>query len=191
MTVNLLKRLESSVEAFRLTLQMMQEKLEKTLATIDKFQKSGIADSYDDLSAAFENAEEDDMETPDSDESAIGGKVEISLADMDLDSWKFDLHNDFVIFSELLGEMRKITQPEDAKLQHLKELIAGKHKEPINPGNKKILIFTAFADTAGYLYDNLAPFNEERVKKLAANKPLRVVFRDDAFGSDSVNINVE
>ncbi|MGK5092908.1 helicase-related protein [Deltaproteobacteria bacterium TL4] len=161
MTVNLLKRLESSVEAFRLTLQMMQEKLEKILATIEKYKKSGFADSVEDMSASFENADEDDMETPESDDSTIGGKVKIDLADMDLDSWKFDLHNDWVIFIELLAEMRKITPPDDAKLQHLKKLIADKQKVPINPGNKKILIFTAFADTAAYLYKNLCPYNIE------------------------------
>jgi hypothetical protein len=162
MTVNLLKRLESSVEAFRLTLEMMQEKLEKTLAKIEKFKASGVADSFDDLSAAFENADEDAMDIPDSDEASIGDKIKISLADMDLDSWKFDLSNDLEIFIELLAEMRKITPPDDAKLQHLKELIADKQREPINPGNKKILIFTAFADTAAYLYNNLSPFNKEQ-----------------------------
>jgi hypothetical protein len=190
MTVNLLKRLESSVEAFCLTLQMMQEKLEKTLATIETFvgaiptgRPAGIGDNTrncdepkqgeplasplhenDDfvISAAFENAYEDDMETPDSDDATIGGKIKISLADMDLDSWKFDLQNDLAIFIELLAEMRKITPPDDAKLQHLKGLIAGKLNEPINPGNKKVLIFTAFSDTAAYLYNNLSPYIKEQ-----------------------------
>ena len=92
------------------------------------------------------------------DDATIGGKVQISLADMDLDSWAFDLSNDLKVLSELLAEMQKITPPDDAKLQCLKELIARKQTAPINPGNKKILIFTAFSDTAGYLYDNLAPY---------------------------------
>ena len=162
MTVNLLKRLESSVEAFRLTLQMLRNKHEKTLAKIEKFKQSGIADSFEDHAAAFENADEDEMEASDSDDATIGGKVQISLADMDLDSWTFDLRNDLEIFTELLGEMQKITPSDDAKLHHLKELIAGKQKDPINLGNKKVLIFTAFADTAGYLYDNLAPFIKEQ-----------------------------
>ena len=157
MTVNLLKRLESSVEAFRLTLQMLQDKHEKTLAKIEKFKKTGLADSFNDLSAAFEDAEDDEMELPD-DDATIGGKVQISLADMDLDSWAFDLGGDLGSLSELLVEMQKITPPDDAKLECLKELISRKQKEPINPGNKKILIFTAFSDTAGYLYDNLAPY---------------------------------
>lgn len=135
MTVNLLKRLESSVEAFRLTLQMLHDK--------------------------HENADEDEMEAPDSD-ATIGGKVQISLADMDLDSWEFDLSNDLEILSELLREMKKITASDDAKLQCLKDLIARKQAEPINPDNKKILIFTAFADTAGYLYDNLTSYIKNR-----------------------------
>jgi hypothetical protein len=162
MTVNLLKRLESSVEAFRLTLQMLQDKHEKMLDKIEKFKKTGIIDSFDDLSATFENEDEDEMEPSGSDDATIGGKVQISLADMDIDLWGFDLGNDLEVLSNLLGEMRKITPPDDAKLQCLKELIARKQEEPINAGNKKVLIFTAFADTAGYLYDNLAPYIKER-----------------------------
>jgi hypothetical protein len=162
MTVNLLKRLESSVEAFRLTLQMLQDKHEKTLATIQKFKKSGIAVSFEDISAAFENADEDEMDASGIDDATIGGKVQINLADMDLASWEFDLGNDLEVLSGLLNEMRKITPPDDAKLQCLKELIARKQSGPINPGNKKILIFTAFADTAGYLFNNLAPYSKEK-----------------------------
>ena len=162
MTVNLLKRLESSVEAFRLTLTMLQDKLGETLAKIEQFKKNGLAYSFEDISAAFENADEDDMEVPAGDDATIGGKVQISLADMDLESWTFDLRNDLEVLSELHAEMQKITPPDDAKLQCLKELIARKQKEPVNPGNKKILIFTAFADTAGYLYNNLAPYIREQ-----------------------------
>jgi SNF2 family DNA or RNA helicase len=157
MTVNLLKRLESSVEAFRLTLQTLQDKHEKTLNKIAEFKKTGIADSFEDHAAAFENADEDDMDTEE-DAETTGGKVKISLADMDLDSWRFDLQNDLTLLSELFTEMQKITPPDDAKLQSLKELITSKQKQPINPGNRKILIFTAFSDTAAYLYDNLAPY---------------------------------
>lgn len=160
MTVNLLKRLESSVEAFRLTLQMLQEKHEKTLAKIEKFKKTGMAESFEDISAAFENADEDEMDITGND-NTIGGKIQISLADMDLDSWGFDLNNDLEILSGIFGEMEKITPSDDAKLQCLKELMVRKQREPINPGNRKIIIFTAFSDTAGYLYDNLAPFMKE------------------------------
>ncbi len=157
MTVNLLKRLESSVEAFRLTLQMLQDKHEKALSKIKSFKETGIAGSFEDLSAAFENVDEDEMEVPE-DEASTGGKVQISFYDMDLDSWEFDLSRDLETLSELLCQMRKITPPDDAKLQCLREVIDRKQAQPVNPGNKKILIFTAFADTARYLYDNLAPY---------------------------------
>lgn len=162
MTVNLLKRLESSVEAFRLTLQMLQEKHAQTMARIERFKKTGMADSIEDISSAFENADEDEMDIAGNGDETIGGKVKISLADMDLDSWGFDLGNDLEVLARLLGEMEKISPTDDAKLQRLKEVIEGKLREPINPGNRKIIIFTAFSDTAGYLYDNLAPFAKER-----------------------------
>jgi SNF2-related domain len=106
MTVNLLKRLESSVEAFRLTLQMLQDKHEKTLATIQKFKKSGIAVSFEDISAAFENADEDEMDASGIDDATIGGKVQINLADMDLASWEFDLGNDLEVLSGLLNVLK-------------------------------------------------------------------------------------
>ena len=82
--------------------------------------------------------------------------MQINLADMDLPSWEHDLHADLAIIEALLSEMRKITPSDDAKLQHLKTQIHSKLASPINPGNKKLLIFTAFADTANYLYENLA-----------------------------------
>src|SRR5690606_1895641 len=77
---------------------------------------------------------------------------------MDLPSWEQDLQADLLFIDELLGEMSKVTPADDAKLQHLKTQIASKIASPINPGNKKVLIFTAFADTANYLYDNLADY---------------------------------
>ena len=158
MTVNLLKRLESSVEAFRLTLQTLLANLEKTLAKIEHYQTTGQADSFDDISAAFENAEPDADDLLDPGDATIGEKIKISLADMDLESWRFDLKNDLDIFGLLLLEMQKITPADDAKLECLKDLIVHKLQTPINPGNRKVLIFTAFSDTAGYLYDNLSPF---------------------------------
>lgn len=162
MTVNLLKRLESSVEAFRLTLQMLQEKQQSTLAKIEKFKQTGVEDGFDDLSAAFENADEDDMDLSENGEDSIGGKIKISLADMDLDLWSFDLGNDLAILLELFAEMAKITPDDDAKLQQLKQIIVQKQQAPINAGNKKVIIFTAFADTAGYLYNNLSIYMKEQ-----------------------------
>jgi hypothetical protein len=76
---------------------------------------------------------------------------------MDLPSWEHELKVDLEIIDALLASMNKITPADDAKLQHLKALVLEKIAAPLNPGNKKVLIFTAFADTADYLYANLAP----------------------------------
>jgi superfamily II DNA or RNA helicase len=159
MTVNLLKRLESSVEAFRITLDKLRRHCRGTLAKIEAFTKTGRDADFTDIAAAFENAEPDDDDFPDPEEAEIGGKVQIKLSDMDLPSWEHDLRADLTLIDALLAEMRKITPADDAKLQHLKTQIQSKLASPINPGNKKILIFTAFADTANYLYQHIAdPF---------------------------------
>ena len=162
MTVNLLKRLESSVAAFRLTLQSLQTNHRKALDKIIAFKKSGKSTTFTDQTSVFEDADFDDESLPDIDTSddtsgySTGGKVQIDLGDMDLPSWEFDLGTDLEVIEGLLAEMAKITPAEDAKLQHLKDQIEQKLANPINEGNRKLLIFTAFADTAHYLYDNLA-----------------------------------
>ena len=157
MTTNLLKRLESSIESFRLTLQSLRTNHTNTLAKISTFNQSGNTASVDDLTDQLESLDADDDDLPAIGDSEIGGKVKISLADMDLPSWEHELKADMEIIDALLASMNKITPADDAKLQHLKSLILGKLAAPINPGNKKILLFTAFADTADYLYANLAP----------------------------------
>jgi SNF2 family DNA or RNA helicase len=160
MTTNLLKRLESSIESFRLTLQSLRANHTNTLAKINTFIQTGNVASIDDLTDQLENLDADDDDLPtigDSDESEkIGGKVKISLADMDLPSWEHELKVDLKIIDALLASMNKITPADDAKLQHLKALVMEKIDRPLNPGNKKVLIFTAFADTADYLYTNLS-----------------------------------
>ena len=156
MTTNLLKRLESSVESFRLTLRSLQTNLINALEIIATFQKTGRSETISDFTANYEalEAEEDDFTVPD--DIKIGGKVQISLSDMDVERWKHELTSDLLLLEELLASMDKITPDDDAKLQHLKNLVLNKITNPINDGNKKVLIFTAFADTANYLYNNLA-----------------------------------
>tara|TARA_R110001592_G_scaffold141033_2_gene362299 strand:- start:7283 stop:10558 length:3276 start_codon:yes stop_codon:yes gene_type:complete len=158
MTTNLLKRLESSIQAFRLTLQSLRANHTSTLAKISAFNQAGAITSVGDLTEALDGLDaEDDEDMSDLGDSEIGGKIKISLADMDLPSWEHELKVDFEIIDGLLTSMHKITPADDAKLQHLKSLVLGKIAAPLNPGNKKVLIFTAFADTADYLYANLAP----------------------------------
>lgn len=148
MTVNLLKRLESSVAAFRITLSKLDEKVNSTLAKIDEFKHAGKDSEFPD--GAFDIEEEDD----DIDNS-IGNVIKIRLRDMDLESWRIDLLEDRKVIFYLLDEMKKISADHDAKLKTLRNIIDQKLVKPINTGNKKILIFTAFADTANYLYEHL------------------------------------
>src|SRR5680860_118580 len=157
MTTNLLKRLESSVEAFRLTVGRLRANHERTLEKIEAYKKTGRDPGFADVTAGFEEAEPDEEDFLEPDDDQIGGKVRISLADMDLPSWERALKADLAIIEALLAEMGKVTPEHDAKLQHLKAQIDQKIRAPINPGNRKVIVFTAFSDTVHYLYDNLAP----------------------------------
>jgi len=156
MVTNLLKRLESSVHAFRMTLESLRGNHEQTLAKIQAFQAGGGDTTVSDRTESLDDLEADEDDLPIDPGDDIGGKVKISLADMDLPSWKRELQADLLLINALLAEMHRVTPEHDAKLQHLKAHVLGKIAHPINPGNKKVLIFTAFADTADYLYTNLA-----------------------------------
>ncbi len=156
MTTNLLKRMESSVEAFRLTLDALKNNLTNTLGTIDNFEcldgAIGISDCLTDR-LGFDS---DDEDLGGLDAFTVGKKIQISLADMDIQSWKHDLKADFEIINTLLASIGMIRPEDDTKLQHLKDHIREKIDNPINHKNRKVLIFTAFADTANYLYNNIA-----------------------------------
>ena len=156
MTINLLKRLESSVEAFRLTLRALGGNIANTLEEIASFERSGGSASVTDF-LGEPGFDADDEDLAGLDEFTVGKKIQISLADMDLPSWKHDLEADLFLIRELVASMDKVGPEDDAKLQHLMGVIARKVVEPLNPGNRKVIIFTAFADTANYLYANLAP----------------------------------
>lgn len=156
MTTNLLKRLESSVEAFRLTLQSLHDNHANTLKMIQAFYDNNGVTEIDDFAGALAAVDSEDDDLPTFQEMEIGGKVKIQLMDMDLPSWQQDLSGDLEVISGLLAEMKTITPEHDAKLQHLKQHVLDKIENPINPDNKKVIIFTAFADTAEYLYSNLA-----------------------------------
>jgi superfamily II DNA or RNA helicase len=166
MTVNLLKRLESSVAAFRLTLGKLQRFHLSTLARIENYRRTGQSGTVTDPSVAFDDAEPDEdvdfLDPEDGPEAQTPGKIAIELADMDLPSWERDLKADLGRIEGLLEEMEKVSPADDAKLQHLKEHILAKIEAPINPGNRKVLLFTAFADTADYLYQHLAPMLQQR-----------------------------
>lgn len=152
MTVNLLKRLESSVDAFRLTLTKIDDSVATTLRRI-----SNHADNFADLSPEEAGIDFDVDDDVNIEALSFGEKIKIDLNDLDIESWQRDLRNDRETLRELLDEMRKVTPENDLKLRKLKQLIADKAQHPINDGNRKVLVFSAFADTADYLFRELAP----------------------------------
>ncbi|MCH9664533.1 MAG: DEAD/DEAH box helicase family protein [Gammaproteobacteria bacterium] len=154
MTTNLLKRIESSIEAFRITLSRLHNKHTRELSQIHAFEKTGSG-TVADLTERLEELEADDDDFPIEEWESTGGKVRISYADMDLKSWENELNADLAIVEDLLTSMKKIKPEDDTKLLHVQQLILKKIENPVNEGNKKILLFTAFTDTANYLYDNL------------------------------------
>lgn len=154
MSINLLKRLESSVYAFRLTIDRVYHLIQSTIETIHTYQSGGKLLELED----FTDADEFDMDDQNTDYFSVGKRVKIDLADMDYLSWLRELEKDadnLQLLSLMIGD---ITPAHDTKLQTLLELIQEKQEHHINPGNRKIIIFTAFSDTADYLYREVAPF---------------------------------
>lgn len=150
MAINLLKRLESSVNSFRLTLTRIRDFINDSITAIDKFQESG-ADTIDVTDFS------EDFDTEDSENDPfVGRKSKINLRDMDYVSWKRDLKADLEVLDLLIFMLKDITPEHDTKLQQLVADLKNKFEHPINGSNKKVLIFTAFADTANYLYEQLS-----------------------------------
>ncbi len=157
MSINLLKRLESSVNSFRLTLSKIQKLLSNTISAIDNIANNADAQVED---FDFDNSFDFDDQN---DNFFIGGKkTKIDLKDMDYIQWREYLQTDLYALDLLLFMLRDITPQHDSKLQQLVADLQNKFANPINGNNKKIIIFTAFSDTALYLYDNLAPVIKER-----------------------------
>ncbi len=151
--VNVLKRMESAVPSFALTVKRQLADVEATLAKIE---------------AHAESMEEIDIEDVDIDDSAyesllVGRKVKVLVQDVDLVRWKQDLVEDRNRLATLYSAAHQVGASRDAKLATLRDIIAQKVRHPLNPGNRKIIVFTAFADTAKYLYAELAPWAQSEL----------------------------
>lgn len=146
MRINLLKRMESSIHSFKLTIEKLLFKINKTLEKIDN-----ISEYNEDIDISLIDPEEDEY-----DELMFGKKTKVLLQDMDLIKWKQDLKLDKKKLEFLFTQAKEVDCFRDEKLADLKKVISNKIENPINEDNKKILIFTAFADTAKYLYENIS-----------------------------------
>ena len=158
MSINLLKRLESSVNSFQLTLNRIKTLIEDTIKAIDDFEKYGSANI--DMVEASES--ELDIDDDNTDYFTVGKKVKIDLADMDYKTWRNELKADAEVLELLTFMVSDITPEHDSKLQELLKLISEKIENPINPGNKKVLVFSAFSDTAEYLYENVSTYIKKK-----------------------------
>ena len=160
MKVNYLKRLESSIKSFDISISRTLEKIEKLEAKIAQFKSNHNQILYlESLSPDEDELDEEDLE-----QWQVGKKLKFDLADLDLDRWLVDLQSDKAALAHIHDNALLVTPEKDAKLHELKTLITAKINQPINTGNKKIIIFTAFADTANYLYNTLKIWYSQEFK---------------------------
>lgn len=160
MRVNLFKRMESSINSFTMTLEKLLGEVTGLIQKIEEHDNNATVEEYD-----IEAIEiEDDAFSP----FVVGKKVKVLIQDMDTVRWKQELEEDREILENLIAASQSVKAPQDEKLRKLKELIRHKVTHPINPDNKKLIIFTAFADTAKYLYDNIAVWAKNELGVYAA-----------------------
>jgi chaperonin cofactor prefoldin len=160
MRVNLFKRMESSINSFTMTLEKLLGEVTGLIQKIADHDNNAAVEEFD-----IEEIEiEDDAFSP----FVVGKKVKVLIQDMDTVRWKQELEEDREILEKLISSARAVKAPQDEKLRKLKELIRYKVTNPINPENKKLIIFTAFADTAKYLYENTAKWAQRELGVYAA-----------------------
>ena len=164
MHINLLKRLESSVDSFRITASGILSQIENILRAIER----GDNESLTSLQINTDDENFDWDSNWGDEENVIGKKVKVHLGDVDRLQWKEDLQEDLAILNLLLQKALAINPQEDNKLQTLMQRMEVKVNKPFNKGNKKVIIFTAFADTANYLYHNLGGYFKEKHQLNAA-----------------------
>lgn len=163
MATNLLKRFESSVHSFRVTLERVYGYMDETVKVIDKYERYrnehrslGMFERID--ADRFDEGFDLDRDDAEEIEFTTQGRTQFALSDMDWKSWRSYIQADMRVIRELLAMIRDIDPGHDAKLQRLYRTIRDKQEHPINEGNRKILVFTAFADTADYLYEHVSEY---------------------------------
>ncbi|PHR69887.1 MAG: helicase [Arcobacter sp.] len=146
MRVNLLKRMESSINSFALTLKKLINTNQNIIDLID---------SHGDSTYEETNIIDVDIDSDEYASQLIGNKVKVLISDVDKIRWKQDLQSDLDKLETLLSDAVEVDSQRDNKLKILKEKITDKINNPFNKNNKKVIIFTAFSDTAEYLYQHI------------------------------------
>jgi len=164
MKINFLKRLESSIESFEISMDRTIQKIEKLEKKINEFIKSKQKTHVEVLEALEPDEDELEENADDIEQWQVGKKLKFDLADLELTDWLADLQKDKEALIDLYNNAVAVTPDRDAKLKDLRKIIQDKINKPLNKGNNKIIVFTAFADTANYLFDELKNWVQKDLK---------------------------
>lgn len=196
MKVNFLKRLESSIESFELSMDRTIQKIERLEQKIKDFIVSNAEKAQNpistDLFFELDQNQEELEETELTDDELVGTKIKYQLKHIDLNKWLIVLENDKKALIALYNDACAVTPDRDAKMDDLKKLIDEKIKNPINVGNRKVIVFTAYADTAKYLYEHLHTWakNTYQIESaLVAGSDNKTTFGKNDFDSILVNFS--
>ena len=148
MRINVLKRMESSIHSFALTTRKLLAAVNGLLEKLEHF------DAETDCGDL--NINDIETDSPELEDLLVGSKVKVLIRDCDVRRWRQELEDDRVQLTKLATVASSVTPERDRKLVALKEMIAAKVRSPINAENRKVIVFTAFADTAAYLYEQLS-----------------------------------
>ncbi len=157
MRVNLLKRMESSIHSFTLTVTKLLQQVNHLLAKIDAHESEEVE------ALSIEDIQDFELESTELEAFMIGNKTKVLLQDMDLIRFRQELEADQIFLTSIAETAKNVSATRDAKLELLKKTIRNKIQNPLNLGNRKAIVFTAFADTAQYLYGNLAQWAQEEL----------------------------
>ena len=157
MRINLLKRMESSIHSFTLTAGKLAAQVEKLLTKIDAHESTEL------FELNIEEIEDIELNAPDLEPYMLGNKTKVLIQDMDLIRFRQELEADRLLLESIVGDAKQVTAARDDKLEKLKQEIKDKVASPLNPDNKKVIVFTAFADTAQYLYGHLVDWAQKEL----------------------------
>ncbi|WP_169703989.1 helicase-related protein [Candidatus Kuenenia stuttgartensis] len=192
MKVNFLKRLESCIESFEISMDRTIQKIEKLESRINEFLKSNAKSQEEVLETLEPDEDELEENTDDLEQWQVGKKLKFDLADLRLEDWLNDLTKDKEALNELYNTAVAVTPERDAKLKDLQKLIEQKINQPLNSNNRKVIVFTAFADTAQYLYNCLKEWVKKDLKlniALVAGNTNQTTFGKNDFSNILANFS--
>ncbi|HXB41230.1 MAG TPA: helicase-related protein [Bacteroidia bacterium] len=192
MKVNFLKRLESSIESFEVSMDRTIQKIETLEDKINEFLKSKTKSQVEDLETLEPDEDELEENGDELEQWQVGKKLKFDLADLELKDWLEDLRKDKEALVDLYNNAVAVTPDRDAKLKDLKNLIEAKIKKPINSRNEKVIVFTAFADTANYLFDCLKDWAQKELKlniALVAGSMTKTTFGKSEYSNILTNFS--